>query len=366
MEAGPVDFLVIGGGPAGSAFATLAALAGASVVLVDRDDFVHPRPGEHLAGRIRPVLDMLGVPLAYESGIAESSPGILSFWNGTGVALLKLYAAMGQPPALSVVRHRFDELLLRRAGDAGATVLHGIADRLHREPDGTWSFVVVDRDGTVRTASARSVVDASGRSATFARRQGARRINHGDEIAIVRWLDARDVESRAAEPLTVEACRLGWWSVSVVAGQIVATLYTSSGMMRSARATPVDWWNAALATTIRTRLLIQGPASSPAPTRVVPAFPSLASTAFGDGWIAVGDAAIALDPVGGQGVAFALDTACRAFEAARADPSFTALGPIYQDAIRDRFDRHLVDRASVYAEAASVLPDSFLQTAHVP
>jgi flavin-dependent dehydrogenase len=137
-------------------------------------------------------------------------------------------------------------------------------------------------------------------------------------------------------------------------------------MMRSARAAPVDWWNAALATTIRTRLLIQGPASSAAPTRVVPAFPSLASTAFGDGWIAVGDAAIALDPVGGQGVAFALDTACRAFEAARVDPSFTALGPIYQDAIRDRFDRHLVDRASVYAEAASVLPDSFLQTAPVP
>ena len=62
MSSSSVDFLVIGGGPAGCAFAILAARAGASVVLVERDDYRQVRPGEHLAGRVRPMLDALHVP----------------------------------------------------------------------------------------------------------------------------------------------------------------------------------------------------------------------------------------------------------------------------------------------------------------
>src|SRR5687768_8118548 len=106
------DFLVVGGGPAGCAFATLAARAGASVVLVERDDYQQFRPGEHLAGRVRPMLDALRVSREDARGIAVPSPGILSAWDGQG-PLVKFYGAMGQAAGLCVVRHRFDELLCR-------------------------------------------------------------------------------------------------------------------------------------------------------------------------------------------------------------------------------------------------------------
>jgi flavin-dependent dehydrogenase len=86
----------------------------------------------------------------------------------------------------------------------------------------------------------------------------------------------------------------------------------------------------------------------------------------GDGWIAIGDAAVAFDPIGGQGVAFAIDTAFRAFEAASIDPSWNKLGADYRDALIDRFDRHLHGRARVYEEAAGVLSEPFVRYAVLP
>jgi flavin-dependent dehydrogenase len=90
---------------------------------------------------------------------------------------------------------------------------------------------------------------------------------------------------------------------------------------------------------------------------VYPAFLPWLSRTAGDGWIAVGDAAVALDPpLGGQGVAPALETAFRAFEAARS----TRLGAGWartHDALMT-LDRHLVRRA-VHEEAVAMLADAF-------
>src|SRR4026209_756462 len=116
------DFLVVGGGPAGSAFAILAARSGASVVLMERGHFVKRRPGEHLAGRVRMALDTLHVSTDDARVISATKPGILSLWTGH-VPITKTYSSTGQPAALCVSRHRFDELLFRSAGRSGATTL---------------------------------------------------------------------------------------------------------------------------------------------------------------------------------------------------------------------------------------------------
>ena len=98
-------------------------------------------------------------------------------------------------------------------------------------------------------------------------------------------------------------------------------------------------------------------------TRVYRACPSRSSRLCGDGWIAIGEAAIALDPLAGQGVALAFETAFRAFEAAGVDPSWRLLGTDYRDALLSRFHAHLDGRARVYEEAGAVLPRSFFRSA---
>jgi 2-polyprenyl-6-methoxyphenol hydroxylase-like FAD-dependent oxidoreductase len=78
----------------------------------------------------------------------------------------------------------------------------------------------------------------------------------------------------------------------------------------------------------------------------------------GHGWIAVGDAAAAFDPLCGQGVELALESAFRAFEATSAGSA--RLAPLYQSAITDRYRRHLMRRAEVYDEAADSLSTAFM------
>jgi flavin-dependent dehydrogenase len=137
-------------------------------------------------------------------------------------------------------------------------------------------------------------------------------------------------------------------------------------MMKSARATTKAWWRAALEESPGIGNALRRVRAKLITTAAYPAFPSRLSKISGEGWIAVGDAAVAFDPIGGQGVAFAIDTAFRAFEAANVDPSWTKLGADYSDALIDRFDRHLDGRARVYGEAAAVLSEPFVLHAVLP
>ena len=344
-----VDFVVVGGGPAGCTFAILAARAGASVVLVERDDYLERRPGEYLAGRIRASLDELRVSTDDARTISVASPGILSLWNG-GAPLPKPYSASGQLDALCVCRHRFDALLFRSALDAGANVVSRAALGNLSRRRGGWHVSIRELDGSSFDVHSRSVVDASGRNAIFARGQEARRIHRGDMIAIVGWLKPGGRPIRPRAMLTVESCSVGWWSLSSGADEaLVATLYTSSNMIKTAGVAYDMWWAHALGKTRSVAGTLRNVGAMLVKTAVYAAFPSRLSKMFGDGWIAIGDAAVAFDPVAGQGVARPIDTAFRAFEAASVDPSFGVLGPDYVDALIDRFDRHLKarDRKSV-------------------
>lgn len=358
-----VDFVVVGGGPAGCAFAVLAARAGASVVLVERDDYQRRRPGEHLAGRVRPILDALGVRKEQASGVAILSPGIVSTWTGDS-SLVKLYGATGQAVGLCVVRHRFDELLCRTARAAGAVVLLGRPMRVERLPTRDWRVTIVKRHGQHDEVLARSIVDATGRSASIVGQQGGRRINHGDLVAIVRWLDVHDPPPRAGALLTIEACAHGWWSTSFVHDRtLVVTLYTSLSMIRAVHATPEAWWTQAIGASEGIRRIARECRASHGSTRLYRACPSRSSQVVGDGWIAIGDAAVAFDPLAGQGVALALETACRAFEASCVDPSFVLLGREYRDALLSRFHTHLEGRTHVYNDASAILSPSFVNSA---
>jgi len=137
-------------------------------------------------------------------------------------------------------------------------------------------------------------------------------------------------------------------------------------MMRAARASPEGWWGHALGASDRMGDLVAECGASDGPTRLFRACPSRSSQLVGRGWIAIGEAAIALDPLGGQGVALALETACRAFEAARVDPSFTHLGREYRDALLSRFHSHLDGRARAYDDAEAILSPAFVDAAVTP
>jgi flavin-dependent dehydrogenase len=134
-------------------------------------------------------------------------------------------------------------------------------------------------------------------------------------------------------------------------------------MIKSARAGFDGWWRKLLPSAPLTRKLVGRSDIESGRMRIFPAFPSISSKLNDVGWIALGDAAAAFDPLCGQGVEFALESAFRAFETMSSGYHSTKLASLYQSAIIDRYRRHVMRRAQIYAEAADTLSSSFMLNA---
>jgi geranylgeranyl reductase family protein len=157
----PWDLIVVGAGPAGSAAAlsALRARPGASVLLLDRDDFPRDKAcGDGIAPHVLDVLSRLGV----EDVVADHRPvSRLTIGYPTGVGAVA--SGMMARPARVVPRAVFDARLVAAACAAGAQLRRHTVRSLDVHPD----RVVLDG-----TLSARTVVAADGARSTVRRRLG--------------------------------------------------------------------------------------------------------------------------------------------------------------------------------------------------
>ncbi|HEX6105663.1 MAG TPA: NAD(P)/FAD-dependent oxidoreductase [Gemmatimonadales bacterium] len=193
----PVDVLVAGAGPGGSAVATLLALAGARVTLLDRAAFPRDKAcSEYMSPEAVRLLDRLGVVTALEAAGAAALEGTAVTAPG-GARLHGAFARAGhrpfRPTGLSVSRRVLDAELVRAARDAGAEVLERTAlEHLLYDRGAVAGAVVRDREGRRRTLRARLTVGADGLRSVVARRLGRRRHGRPRRVAFVAHLD--DVE----------------------------------------------------------------------------------------------------------------------------------------------------------------------------
>src|SRR5437588_1072449 len=119
-----LDAVVVGGGPAASAFAITLAAARRSVAVLDWSAGAAPgRGGDVLPPDVRPVLEELGVWDRFRADGHLPSPGAVSVWGGIDpIPADHIWNPYGD--AWHVDRDRFDGLLRAAAERAGATV-HG-------------------------------------------------------------------------------------------------------------------------------------------------------------------------------------------------------------------------------------------------
>jgi flavin-dependent dehydrogenase len=179
---GQVDVLVAGGGPAGSATATLLSRAGFSVLVVDRAEFPRDKAcSEYMSPEAVRILARLGVVESLERAGAFPLEG-MKVTGPRGSTAHGKFALAGhdpfRPTGLSISRRILDHELLAAARAAGAAVLERTCvEELLYTGDCVAGAIVRDQTGERHELRARLTVGADGLRSVLARRLGRR--SHG-------------------------------------------------------------------------------------------------------------------------------------------------------------------------------------------
>lgn len=302
------DVAIVGAGAAGSAAASALA-PHAAVVLVDRVRVPAWRIGETLPGAARRLLAALGAWERFAAAGHRPAPLKVSRWGSAAPVELD---SMRDPDGAGwrLDRARFEADLRDGAVARGAAFISASVNGLARTPGG-WRLFLADG----ATIAARRVIDASGRRSRLLRDFGQRRVVM-DRLACAYQ---RVPQPGRSDPITyIEAVADGWWYSAMLPGgdRLVAFHGDADtrALRRVLRGGPV-----AAALGLPGMAEAMGPVDRSLATEPkLCAANSVARSAAGDGWLAAGDSAMALDPLSSQGLFNALATGLEAGEATRA------------------------------------------------
>jgi flavin-dependent dehydrogenase len=275
------------------------------------------------------------------------SPGILSNW---GQEELYENHFIFQPygHGWHLDRLRFDAMLAEAAEAAGARVCQGARVTSCRAlGSGGWQVQCLV-DGEPCRLQSSFLVYATGRSSVGAS-QGTTRIFYDRLVGLVGFFSGATLEGGPNFQTLVEAVEDGWWySAWLPQGRLVVAYMSDADLIPNGCGRAKQHWQNRLAQATHTR------------ARVNDCVPETdihfhacntyrRDPRIGTSWLAVGDAAIAFDPLSSQGLCHALESGLRAARAIensqRGDP--TAL-QAYSSWTQSTFDSYLRTRTEYY------------------
>ena len=350
---------MIGGGPAGSAFAGIAAryAPDASIAVLEKARFPRWRIGESTIPVANTVLRELGVYDQLYNGGAVKKVGITFVWGADRVPWnadylkisddteqlgpqrtidvlgqdLSTFSDRFRPSRMpfvgfNVERSRFDRMLLERARELGADCREGVSvTEILRDNGAVCGVRYEDDQGEEGIIDTPFVLDASGLSALLTRGQRVRDPQMNN-FAVYGYFSGAEWKStlsgtREATTVFIASVPLGWiWYFPIGADLMSVGFVTHRRHFREALAgrEPELLYREALEScpeikdllvhaTLRDDILPENKRVG-----VTQDWSSWAESPVGAGWAAAGDAAVFVDPILSSGVTLALQSGHRA------------------------------------------------------
>jgi 2-polyprenyl-6-methoxyphenol hydroxylase-like FAD-dependent oxidoreductase len=335
------DLVVAGGGPAGLAVAIEATACGAAVTVLDAAVGRATSLGEHLAPSSRSALERLGVWDEFCAGPHLPCFQQRSAWGSSEVdERSSIYNPYGA--GWLIERPALDRTLRQRARRLGARVERGRVVDCTRTASG-W------RIGTDAGAvlDAAVVVDATGRRCRMLRATGGD-VRMVDRLVAISAQYGPVATGLGPTGMLVESTPAGYWySADGPGGGVVVVFVTEPGTIAAAGAR--DAWHACLESARHTAARLVG-RSIAGRWETHSAGVQRGTAADDSRCVAVGDAALAVDPLSGSGLRRALESAAGAAAAALGlvanDPRPAA---VYNEALDAMLATHLDERSTIYA-----------------
>lgn len=294
--------VVIGGGPA--AAAVVLALLGKQFPVTWLLSVRHQKQafGEHLSPEGIVPIAQLGIQEILDPMFHLQASGVVSFWGGDE-AYERDYIFNPFGMGWNLDRRRFDQYLVDKAIERGANVLHIQQLFLGERQRGTWSLRIRDSAGSApKPMKASFLVDATGRNAFISRRLGVRPARLDRMIALFSMTTVLPPSEIANNRLMIEPMLDGWWYSLVLRDhRLVAAYLTDADIVPSGKIGLNRFFEERLRGSLHTRDRVACFDASYT-LCAIPAHSQFLSPAGGDGWLAVGDACMAFDPLAAGGI----------------------------------------------------------------
>ncbi len=345
-----IDVTIIGGGPAGNALAlTICLYSKLTVAVIEQTAYDNLRTGEHVSASLLPLLDYLQVKEPFLADNHTHVYNVAAIWGHSEIySRPSLINQMGEGYLLD--RTEFDvmlaEQLVRQGGQLYLETKCAEGEQLE---GGGWRLFLKDNSGEYSQLETRYLVDATGRQARISKRLGAKSLPCDTLVGISAILDVESDRPKTEE-VFIESIPEGWWySAWLPNGTLIMVLMTDIDIMRQGKLHKEKQWVKLLSKAPHTKQRVKE-GQFVYPLTVKPAHSHVLDQAVGEDWMAIGDAAIAFDPLSSMGVGHAITCGC---DAAVALVEYLInnedrLLKQYQNGLERNFDNYLSIRHRYY------------------